>query len=168
MVWHNGLPLPVVDSPEQENCPPPNVPVSETSRPSRLESGGQDYKKTSSTVTPSGGEVLRTLPRHASSHVVKRPITEVGLSDDEGTDSVSATGITLAGGDLDKREKDPASVVDVDIEENGETKEADSTQPDATAVGSRETGKRTKFTLRRSIMERFQRCGIDFTTFAPP
>ncbi|CDI98157.1 kinesin protein kif21b [Echinococcus multilocularis] len=163
VVWRNGLPLPVVDSPEQENCPPPDLPVHEAARNSRLDAG-QDCKPATS------GEVLRTLPCHASSHVSKRTLAEVGLSDEDdanvngigggsrgnaGSGGPTCSGINVGGGDDSPNEEDD----DDGAQSEGTT---------IAAVGSRETGKRSKFTLRRSILERFQRCGIDFSTFAPP
>lgn len=163
MVWHNGLPLPVVDSPEQENCPPPDAPMPEAPRTSRLEAG-QDCKVATS------GEVLRTLPCHASSHVSKRTIAEVGLSDDENANVNGAGGGSH--GNAGGGGAACSAMNEGGGDDNGnEDDDDDGAQSEGTtiaAVGSRETGKRSKFTFRRSIMERFQRCGIDFTTFAPP
>ncbi|VDK33810.1 unnamed protein product [Taenia asiatica] len=162
VVWHNGLPLPVVDSPEQENCPPPDVPMPEAPRTSRLEAGQACKVATS-------GEVLRTLPCHTSSHVSKRTIAEVGLSDDDnanfnvgGSNHGNARGCGATCSVMNEGSGD----------DNGNEEDDDDGAQSAgttiAAVGSRETGKRSKFTFRRSIVERFQRCGIDFTTFAPP
>ena len=152
MVWHNGLPLPVVDSPEQENCPPCDAPMPEAPR----SCGGHDYKNTTVILPPPPAPAPAPMPPHHSPpQVVKRPITEVDLSDDGGALGDAAD---------DRKESLSSRVVDVDLGDADETKEATA----VAALGSRDTGKRSKFTLRRSILERFKRCDIDFTTFAPP
>ncbi|KAL5108371.1 Kinesin-like protein KIF21B [Taenia crassiceps] len=163
VVWHNGLPLPVVDSPEQENCPPPDVPMPEVSRTSRLEAG-QDCKVATS------GEVLRSLPCHASSHVSKRTIAEVGISSDDNANFNGVVGGSLGntGGSVASCSAMNEGESDDKVNEEDDDDGAQSEGTTITAVGSRDTGKRSKFTFRRSIMERFQRCGIDFSTFAPP
>ncbi|VDM26456.1 unnamed protein product, partial [Hydatigera taeniaeformis] len=103
------------------------------------------------------------------SHVSKRTIAEVGLSDDENTN-----GNCIGGGSRGNAGVGGViySKMNEGDDDNGnEEDDDDGAQSEGTtiaAVGSRETGKRSKFTFRRSIMERFQRCGIDFTTFAPP
>ncbi|VDD83638.1 unnamed protein product [Mesocestoides corti] len=125
VVWHNGLPLPVVDSPEQENCPPSDVPMVDASKAPRLD---RNLKSAPPLQSAAGGDVLRALP--VQSTVTKRSISEVDADD------------TSSAADDARME---------------------------TESGSCEEGvKRTKFTLRQSILERFQRCGIDFSSFAPP
>ncbi|KAM7536020.1 hypothetical protein Aperf_G00000093015 [Anoplocephala perfoliata] len=174
VVWHNGLPLPVVDSPGQENCPPADVSMSDVPRTARLE-GVPDSKLLLSGVSSAAstgvtGEVLRNLPYQSATStsatvVTKRPITEVSFSDDD--DEPRPRVIAAARGDLASGREDAANL----REAIGEDEDNDGAQTESTtiaAVGSRESGKRTKFTLRRSILERFQRCGIDFNTFAPP
>lgn len=173
MVWHNGLPLPVVDSPEQENCPPSDVSMPDVQRTTCLE-GVSDSKSVLSVVSaaPSTGvtgEVLRNLPYQSATStpatlVAKRPITEVSFS---GDDETQARVITVPRGDLTADEEDVANLREA-IDEEDDNDGAQTEGTTIAAVGSRESGKRTKFTLRRSIMERFQRCGIDFSTFAPP
>ncbi|VDO07532.1 unnamed protein product [Rodentolepis nana] len=150
VVWHNGLPLPVVDSPEQENCPPSNdVSMREIS---------------TSDSKPQSTEVLRNF------QPTKRPITDVDSGDD---DTGRTRVITTPAGDLPAGGEDIANFKKAIEEQEGSNNDegGDREEEEGTvdaAVGSRESGKRTKFTLRRSIMERFQRCGIDFNTFAPP
>ncbi|VUZ48874.1 unnamed protein product [Hymenolepis diminuta] len=153
VVWHNGLPLPVVDGPEQENCPPLN------------DVSMRDV--TTSDIKPQSTEVLRNF------QPTKRPITEVGIGDDHDDDNTRTRVITTPIGDLSAGGENIVSLRKAieERENNDSNDEADQEDGEATvdaAVGSRESGKRTKFTLRRSIMERFQRCGIDFNTFAPP
>nr|CDS29761.1 expressed protein [Hymenolepis microstoma] len=150
VVWHNGLPLPVVDSPEQENCPPLNdVSMREIS---------------TSDSKPQTTEVIRSF------QPTKRPITDVISGDDDDTGRTGV--ITTPAGDLPACSEDIANFQKaIEEQEGGSNGEGDREEGEGTvdaAVGSRDSGKRTKFTLRRSIMERFQRCGIDFNTFAPP
>lgn len=157
VVVRNGLLLPVVDSPEQENRPPIHDMSMEDL------SSASSHTKTLSTDI------------HSNFQPTKRPFKidndENGDSDDDGRIKI----ITTPGGDL------PTSgegIVDLrkTIEEQedeegnsgGDRTTEGSDEAIGAAIGSRESGKRTKFTLRRSIMERFQRCGIDFKTFAPP
>lgn len=150
VVWHNGLPLPVVDSPEQENCPPLNdVSMRDLS---------------TSDSKPQSTEVLRNFQPS------KRPITDVSIDDNDDTGRTRV--ITTPAGDLPAGGEDIANFQKaIEEQEGSNNDEGDREEGEGmvdAAVGSRDSGKRTKFTLRRSIMERFQRCGIDFNTFAPP
>uniref|UniRef100_A0A0X3Q2R9 Kinesin-like protein n=1 Tax=Schistocephalus solidus TaxID=70667 RepID=A0A0X3Q2R9_SCHSO len=117
VVWHNGLPLPVVDDFERENCRPP-LPdtVLKNSTHKSLDTTTVRVDGSNSTATSVVGAL--NLPQLCENHL---------------SGSKRSMSSTVA----DDGEKSPLK------------------------------GRKKRFVLRQSTIDRFARCGIDFDSLAP-